>query len=93
MARNAFIFHGTGGNPDVAWYPWLAGRLAARLAHGERHSLRDRRPACATGTRSQEPLGSGDLHESSERPDRIYDQALRRKLLNSASRPHLLYLF
>ena len=25
--RNAIIFHGTGGNPDVAWYPWLAGRL------------------------------------------------------------------
>ena len=28
--RRAIIFHGTGGNPDVAWYPWLAGRLTAR---------------------------------------------------------------
>jgi serine hydrolase len=28
--RRAIIFHGTGANPDVAWYPWLAGRLAAR---------------------------------------------------------------
>ena len=28
--RNAIIFHGTGGNPGVAWYPWLAGRLTAR---------------------------------------------------------------
>lgn len=26
----AIIFHGTGANPGVAWYPWLAGRLAAR---------------------------------------------------------------
>ncbi len=30
MGRRAIIFHGTGGNPDVAWYPWLAGRLTAR---------------------------------------------------------------
>ncbi|MGC4805602.1 RBBP9/YdeN family alpha/beta hydrolase [Micromonospora sp. DT233] len=30
MGRNAIIFHGTGGNPDVCWYPWLAGRLAGR---------------------------------------------------------------
>lgn len=29
-ARRAVVFHGTGGNPDVAWYPWLAGRLRAR---------------------------------------------------------------
>jgi len=28
--RRAIIFHGTGANPNVAWYPWLAGRLAAR---------------------------------------------------------------
>lgn len=27
---NAIIFHGTGGNPAVAWYPWLAARLAKR---------------------------------------------------------------
>lgn len=30
MARRAIIFHGTGGNPDVCWYRWLAGRLEAR---------------------------------------------------------------
>ncbi|XVU29252.1 alpha/beta hydrolase [Actinoplanes sp. CA-054009] len=30
MGQRAIIFHGTGGNPDVAWYPWLAGRLTAR---------------------------------------------------------------
>ena len=26
----AIIFHGTGGNPGVAWYPWLAARLVGR---------------------------------------------------------------
>ncbi|MGC3992814.1 MAG: alpha/beta hydrolase [Propionicimonas sp.] len=30
MQKSAVIFHGTGGNPGVAWYPWLADRLAAR---------------------------------------------------------------
>ncbi|XVV16345.1 RBBP9/YdeN family alpha/beta hydrolase [Actinoplanes sp. CA-131856] len=30
MGHEAIIFHGTGGNPGVAWYPWLAGRLTAR---------------------------------------------------------------
>ncbi|MEU8329092.1 alpha/beta hydrolase [Micromonospora sp. NPDC048839] len=30
MGRRAIIFHGTGGNPDVVWYRWLARRLAAR---------------------------------------------------------------
>lgn len=30
MARSAIIFHGTGGSPNVAWYSWLGGRLAAR---------------------------------------------------------------
>jgi predicted alpha/beta hydrolase family esterase len=30
VQRNAIIFHGTGGNPDIAWYPWLARRLADR---------------------------------------------------------------
>jgi predicted alpha/beta hydrolase family esterase len=30
MQRKAIIFHGTGANPEVAWYRWLAGRLAAR---------------------------------------------------------------
>ncbi|BBA97539.1 hypothetical protein RVR_3334 [Actinacidiphila reveromycinica] len=30
MARNAVIFHGTGANPRVCWYPWLGRRLAAR---------------------------------------------------------------
>ena len=28
--RRAIIFHGTGGNPGVVWYPWLAARLAER---------------------------------------------------------------
>ena len=26
----AVIVHGTGGHPDVIWYPWLADRLGAR---------------------------------------------------------------
>jgi serine hydrolase len=30
VGRRAIIFHGTGGNPDNCWYPWLAARLAAR---------------------------------------------------------------
>lgn len=30
MGRKAIILHGTGGNPDACWYPWLRGRLAAR---------------------------------------------------------------
>lgn len=30
MAKSAIIFHGTGGHPDVAWYPWLDGQLTAR---------------------------------------------------------------
>ncbi|HEX6932319.1 MAG TPA: alpha/beta hydrolase [Streptosporangiaceae bacterium] len=30
MQRNAIIFHGTGGNPQVAWYPWLGRRLTER---------------------------------------------------------------
>ncbi|MEU7844344.1 alpha/beta hydrolase [Micromonospora sp. NPDC049114] len=30
MGRSAIIFHGTGGNPDVVWYRWLAQRLEAR---------------------------------------------------------------
>ncbi|MCY1138877.1 alpha/beta hydrolase [Actinoplanes sp. Pm04-4] len=29
--RNAIIFHGTGAHPGVAWYPWLAARLAERV--------------------------------------------------------------
>jgi predicted alpha/beta hydrolase family esterase len=29
-ARRAVVVHGTGGNPHVAWYPWLAARLRAR---------------------------------------------------------------
>jgi len=28
--RNAIIFHGTGGNPDVVWLPWLGRRLTER---------------------------------------------------------------
>ena len=30
MQRNAIIFHGTGVNPEVAWYQWLGRRLAER---------------------------------------------------------------
>jgi predicted alpha/beta hydrolase family esterase len=30
VQRNAIIFHGTGGNPEVAWYPWLGRQLADR---------------------------------------------------------------
>ncbi|MFF0315991.1 RBBP9/YdeN family alpha/beta hydrolase [Micromonospora sp. NPDC005252] len=30
VGRRAIIFHGTGGNPDVVWYRWLAERLEAR---------------------------------------------------------------
>ena len=28
--QNAIIFHGTGGNPEVCWYPWLGRQLAGR---------------------------------------------------------------
>ncbi|MFD9196224.1 RBBP9/YdeN family alpha/beta hydrolase [Streptomyces phaeochromogenes] len=27
---NVIIFHGTGANPEVCWYPWLGRRLAER---------------------------------------------------------------
>lgn len=30
MGRRAIIFHGTGAEPGLIWYPWLAGRLRAR---------------------------------------------------------------
>lgn len=30
MRRNAIIFHGTGGSPDVCWYQWLGRRLSGR---------------------------------------------------------------
>ena len=30
MSKRAIIFHGTGGSPDVCWYPWLRSRLEAR---------------------------------------------------------------
>jgi predicted alpha/beta hydrolase family esterase len=30
VRRRAIIFHGTGGNPEICWYPWLASRLAGR---------------------------------------------------------------
>ncbi|KHK97150.1 alpha/beta hydrolase [Microbacterium mangrovi] len=36
MSRNAIIFHGTGGSPDVAWYPWLDARLTDRGYRVER---------------------------------------------------------
>ncbi len=30
MAKNAVIFHGTGGSPDQVWYRWLEERLTRR---------------------------------------------------------------
>jgi predicted alpha/beta hydrolase family esterase len=30
VQRNAIIFHGTGGNPEICWYPWLGKRLTER---------------------------------------------------------------
>jgi uncharacterized protein len=30
VRRNVIIFHGTGANPDVVWYPWLARQLSGR---------------------------------------------------------------
>lgn len=30
MPRNAILFHGTGGNPNVVWLPWLGRRLTER---------------------------------------------------------------
>ncbi|AVT40562.1 alpha/beta hydrolase [Plantactinospora sp. BB1] len=30
MTAKAIIFHGTGGHPEVVWYPWLGRRLADR---------------------------------------------------------------
>lgn len=30
MPRNAIIFHGTGANPEICWYPWLRRRLTER---------------------------------------------------------------
>ncbi len=36
MTKNAIIFHGTGGNPEVAWYPWLDQQLTARGYRVER---------------------------------------------------------
>jgi hypothetical protein len=30
VRRSAIIFHGTGGQPDGIWYPWLAERLRER---------------------------------------------------------------
>lgn len=36
MSKNAIIFHGTGGNPDAVWYPWLDRQLTARGYRVER---------------------------------------------------------
>ena len=30
VTKSAIIFHGTGGHPEAAWYPWLGRRLEAR---------------------------------------------------------------
>lgn len=36
MSKSAIIFHGTGGNPDAVWYPWLDRQLTARGYRVER---------------------------------------------------------
>jgi predicted alpha/beta hydrolase family esterase len=36
MSKNAIVFHGTGGNPDAVWYPWLDRQLTARGYRVER---------------------------------------------------------
>jgi predicted alpha/beta hydrolase family esterase len=36
MTKKAIIFHGTGGNPNIAWYPWLAGQLELKGYEVER---------------------------------------------------------
>jgi predicted alpha/beta hydrolase family esterase len=41
MTKNAIIFHGTGGRPDVAWYPWLDRQLTARGYRVERPAYPD----------------------------------------------------
>ena len=30
MQKNVFIFHGTGGNPEENWFPWLKAKLQER---------------------------------------------------------------
>lgn len=30
MSRSCIIFHGTGGNPEILWFPWRRDRLIAR---------------------------------------------------------------
>jgi len=30
VPRNAIIFHGTGGSPDILWFKWLGQRLTDR---------------------------------------------------------------
>ena len=30
MRRHAIIFHGTGADPEVVWFPWLGQRLTER---------------------------------------------------------------
>lgn len=30
MSRRCIIFHGTGGSPEILWFPWLRDRLTAR---------------------------------------------------------------
>lgn len=36
VAKSAIIFHGTGGHPDVVWYPWLDRQLTGRGYRVER---------------------------------------------------------
>ncbi|MBN2619019.1 MAG: alpha/beta hydrolase [Spirochaetales bacterium] len=30
MGKHAIIFHGTGGNPQAIWYPWLGNQLKSK---------------------------------------------------------------
>lgn len=41
MAKRAIIFHGTGANPDILWFPWLDRQLTARGYQVQRPHLPD----------------------------------------------------
>jgi uncharacterized protein len=41
MSKKAIIFHGTGGSPDIIWFPWLDKQLTARGYSVQRPSYPD----------------------------------------------------